>query len=1038
MCGSALQPSLQTSIRRFVTVVRSDVQGSTTLGERHDPELVRRVLRRYYDTARSTCTHHGGVIEQIQGDAVVAIFDGHEDDALRAVRAAAELREAMARLNEDIERDAGIRLPIRMAVDSGEVVAGTGGPGELAGDVMNVVAHLEREARPGEIIVGEATVRLVRDAVAVEETGPFALKGKDEPVRAYRLLVVFPGVTGRAHLAVPMVGREPEQAMVAAAYERAAAERTCHLVTLLGAAGVGKSRLVEELLKSVRQQATVLRGRCPAYGGVAYDAMIQVVTEAADIDPRDQDTALRRLAALVAGVDGAGRITERVGQVLGLRRGAGPPEDTHWALRRLLEILARERPLIVVLEDLDCADPALLDLVEDIAESSRDAPLLLLCAARLELLDVRRRWAGGKVNAVSIQLGPLDADEARQLVSYALGGVATAPGVEEYIVDHCGGNPLFVQGLVAMLRDERLLHVDEGRWRAVVEELEAPRDIQAVLSARLDHLGPTERGVIERAAVIGREFTKRAIVELSPIAERSQVGASLLTLIRKELIVPDPDSVAGHDERYAFAHALLQKVAYRSIAKQTRAELHEQFAEWLGRTSAGDLAQIDEVVGHHLKWAYRNLVAVGHSDKRTERLARRAGEALAAAGHLATARRDIPGPAVSLLRDAESLLERNDEVRRAVLLDLGDALWDSRSPLEAQEAYEKAIDEAKATADLRRAAHGTLGVLAVKGFLGLEDERVGGDVEIVEDALRLFGDIEDNLGLAKAWHAKAYTYWTAGRLIRAEAAARRAINFARRAGDEQLEAGVVSSRCFILFWGPRHVDEVARYVKQTLEWARSRGIRRLEADALRILARIAAMGGRFPEARAGLKDAEEAEVPGDLLILVGEYLSVGIVEFLADEPVAAEQVLRGGRKEVARLGGTRQLVSLDLLLARALAMQGRDDEAMERTRDCERSALESQRDAQIKWRAIRALLLARQGDLDAAERLATEAVDRAEASEQHDSTAEVLADQAHVLKLAGREEDAQVQAGHALALYERKGNLVGAARVRAFLQTDRP
>jgi class 3 adenylate cyclase/tetratricopeptide (TPR) repeat protein len=1029
---------LRRSIRRFVTVVRSDVQGSTGLGERHDPELVRRVLRRYYDTTRTVCTHHGGIIEQIQGDAVVAIFDGHEDDALRAVRAAAGLRGAMARLNEELERDAGIRLPIRMAVDSGDVVAGAGGPGELTGDVMNVVAHLEREARPGEILVGEATVRLVRDAVVVEETGPFALKGKEEPVRAYRLLVLLPGVTGRAHLSVPMVGREPERALLEAAYERAATERTCHLVTVLGAAGVGKSRLAEELVTWVRQRARVLRGCCPDYGGRAYDALIQVVIEAAGIDLADRDTALRRLGKLVAGVDGAVRITERVAQVLGFRRGAGPPEDTHWALRRLLEIVARERPLIVVLDDLHRADPALLDLVEDIAECSRDAPLLLVCAARLELLDARRNWAGGKVNAVTIQLQPLDADKAKQLVSYVLGGVATAPGVEEYIVDRSGGNPLFVQGLVAMLRDEQLLRVDEGRWRAVVDELEAPRDIQAVLSARLDRLGAAERGVVERAAVIGRQFTKEAIIQLSPVAERAWVTASLLTLIRKELIVPDPDSVVGHDERFAFAHALIQEVAYHSIGKQARAELHERFADWLLRRGGGDRTQVDEVVGHHLLAAHRNLVAVGRNDERTANLARRAGEALAAAGHRATARRDIPGPAVSLLRDALSLLKRNDEVRRAALLDLGDALADSQRPLEALEIYGKAIEEAEAAGDRRRATHGKLGVLAVKGFLGRGDEAMRGEAEVVRSALGLFCEIADNLGLTKAWRAKAYLYWTAGRLKRAEAACRRAIDFAQRAGDEQLEAGAVSSRCFILFWGPTPVDEVTRYVRQALEWARSRGIRRLSVDALRILARIAAMKGRFSEARTLLDEASEAEVPGELLVLVGGYLSNGIVGLMAGEPAAAEQVLRQGHQVVARLGGTGQLVSVDILLARALAMQGRDDEAMERTLECERSALEGQRDAQIKWRAIRAVLLARRGELDEAERLAAEAVALTAGSDQDDSTAEVLADQAHVLRLAGKEERAQRQAQRALELYRRKGNLVGAARVQAFLQTDRP
>jgi predicted ATPase len=444
-------------------------------------------------------------------------------------------------------------------------------------------------------------------------------------------------------------------------------------------------------------------------------------------------------------------MVERISQVLGLRKRGGPTEDTHWALRRLLEVIARDRPLIVVLEDLHWADAALLDLVEDIAESSRDAPLLLLCATRLELLDARPRWAGGKVNAVSIQLVPLGGDEAKQLVSHLLGGMATAPGVREYIVDRAGGNPLFVQGLVAMLREKRLLRVDEGRWRAVVEQLEAPRDIQTLVNARLMNLGAAEQRVVEWAAIIGRRFTQAAVLELSPEAERPEVAASLRTLVLMGLIVPDPDSPVGprRDDGYVFTHALIQEVAYHAIAKETRAELHERFADWLERSSGGDVAQVEEVVGDHLKRAYGCLVDLRRNDRRTARLARRAGEALAEAGHRATVRRDIPEFAVSLLRQAESLLEDNDEIRRAALLDLGDALRDSVSMQEALDAYERAITAARAAGDTRRAAHGFLGVLETKGFLGLEDEHVPDQDARVEDALRLFDRLSDHRGLAK-------------------------------------------------------------------------------------------------------------------------------------------------------------------------------------------------------------------------------------------------------------------------------------------------
>jgi class 3 adenylate cyclase/tetratricopeptide (TPR) repeat protein len=1036
-CGNALEDLVDAALRRFVTVVRSDVQGSTSLGERHDPELLRQVLGRYYDAARSACTYHGGTIEQIQGDAVVAVFDGHEDDALRAVRAATELRDRMTWLNEEFERDAAIRLSIRTAVESGEVVTGIDGPGQLTGEVMNVVAGLERVAGPGEIVLGEAAHGLVREAVDVEEMGRLTLKGKQRPVHAYRLLVLVPGRVGRVHLAVPLVGRQLELALLASAYERSAGDRICQLVTLFGAAGVGKSRLIEELLGSVRRRATVLRGRCPSYGGVAYDAMIQVVADAAGLDLADPETARRRLAALVAGVDGAGRIVERIHQVLGLRKAAGPPEDTQWSLRRLLEVLARDRPLVVVLEDLHWADPALLDLIQDVAESSRRTPLLLLCASRLELLDVRPHWAGGKLNAVSVQLAPLGADEAKQLVSHLLGDMATAPGVREYIVDRSGGNPLFVQGLVAMLREERLLRVDEGRWRTAVERLEAPRDIQTLISARLMHLGAAERRVVERAAIIGRRFTQGAILELSPNAERPDVGASLRTLVRKGLIVPDLDSVVGsrREDGYAFTHALIQEVAHNSIGKETRAELHERVADWLERTSGGDFAQVQDVVGHHLKLAHQCLVDLRSNHPRTARLARRAGEALAAAGHRAAGRGDIPKFAVSLLRQAESLLSDNDETRRTVLLDLGDALRDAASPLDALDTYEQAIEASRAAGDARRATHGFLGVLAVKGFLGYEDEGVAGEDTRAEDALRLFDELDDDLGLAKAWRAKAYAHWRVGRLTEAERACQQAIDFARRAGDERLEAVARSSGCFIMFWGPRPLDEIHGQVEKALEWARSRGIRRLEVDALHLLARISCMQGRVPQARELLEEADARQrSERGLLLLVGKYLSMALVELMADEPTAAERVLRAGYQQLTDIGGTGQLPAIIILLARALLMQGRDEEAMKQTEECERSAPRSHRDAQIKWRAIRALLLARRGDVEAAGLLAAEAVALTEDWEQEDSTAEVEADHAHVLRLAGKDDEARQVAERALGRYRRKGNLVGARRVEAFLR----
>jgi class 3 adenylate cyclase/tetratricopeptide (TPR) repeat protein len=1026
------------SQRRFVTVVRSDVEGSTRLGEQHDPELVREALGRYYEAATASFEHHGGTIEQFQGDAVVAVFglpQLHEDDALRAVRAAVELRDQMEELNGELQRELNVRLPVRTAVHSGEVVAGSGVRGQLAGDVMNVVAHLEQQAKPGQILLGNATLRLVREAVDVEELGSLQLKSRREPVVAHRLLRVLPE-GWRARSPIPMVGREQELAVLKATYERTIASSTCHLLTLFGEAGIGKSRLVEELLTTVSEPARVLRSSSRSYGGAAYEAMTRLVSEAAGLDPADPTRAREILAGFVGGVQDADRITQRIGQVLGIEQGTGPPEDIHWALRRFLEMLALPGPLVVVLDDLHWAEPAVLDLVEEIAAASRGAPLMIVCTARGELLERRGRWAGAAVNSVTLHLAPLGGGEVRRLVAHVLGGMDIADGVQEYVADGSGGNPLFVQALVAMLRENRQLQLDGGQWRAATDlaGVRAPPDIRALLGARLDQLGALERAVIDCAAVIGRQFTAKAIRELSRPEQRDTLDAPLRTLVGKDLIVPDEDALLGTrgDHGYSFTHALIQEVAYQAIAKETRAELHERYANWLEQMSAGGVP-VEEAVGNHLERAYQNLVEIGQQGERSVRLARRAGTALAAAGHWNAGRRDIPETTVGLLERALLLLSDNDQTRRTALIDLANALSNARRFPEALEVFDQAITEADAVGDVRTSTHGHIGALAVKHFSGREN--ISRDDATLERAIQIFELGVDQLGLATTWRLWAYFWWAAGFLTRAERSAEHAVQLAQQSQDEPLLARSISTYCFIVFWGPRHVDEVAREVGGKRDWARRRGVRSLEVDALRILARIRAMQGRFEEARQLLREAgRPISNFGDTLVLVGGFVSAGLVELLAGQPAAAERILRRGYRILEEIGGRGQLLHVATLLARALAQQGRDREAVAMTRECERLAAENQVGAQITWRSVRAMSLAATGETEAAERLSWEAVERADDWDQLDSTAEALADHAEVLRRIGRAEEAVNHARRALDLYQAKGNLVGVGRMRQFVE----
>lgn len=446
-----------------MTIVFSDVAGSTSLGEERDPESVRRVMGNYFEQARAVLERHGGTVEKFIGDAVMAVFGIptlHEDDALRAVRAAAELRERLADLNEELERDWGIRLETRTGVNTGEVVTGSAET-LVTGDAVNVAARLEQIAAPGEVLLGETTYPLVRDAVSVEPVEPVELKGKREPVRAYRLLEVRPGTAGRERrMDSPMVGRKRQLALLMRAFDNVASDRACHLFTILGSAGVGKSRLVEEFLRSLPAETVVLRCRCLPYGeGITFWPITEAVREAAGIAEGDDPAEGRRkIAALLAEEENAELIAERVATLTGLVEAtAGDEGEAFWAVRKLFERLARNRPLVAVFDDMHWAEPTFLDLVEHIADWSREAPILLVCLARAELLDARPTWGGGKLSATSLSLEALSDDESEQLIANLLGQAELVDNVRARITEAAEGNPLFVEEMLGILIDDGLL-----------------------------------------------------------------------------------------------------------------------------------------------------------------------------------------------------------------------------------------------------------------------------------------------------------------------------------------------------------------------------------------------------------------------------------------------------------------------------------------------------------------------------------------------------------------------------------------------------
>src|SRR5215211_250164 len=496
-----------TLVRKTVTVLLCDVTGSTSLGEQVDPEAMRGVMLRYFDEMRAVLEHHGGTVEKFIGDAVLALLGErtlHEDDAPRALRAADEVRTRLSKLNEELMQRWGVRLEMRIGVNTGEVVVGDPSTGQTVatGDSVNVAARLQQAAGPGEILLGRETYRLVRGQIRAGPLEAFTLKGKAHPVAPWRLEHVLATTHGTLRrLTTPLIGRDQELEFVQQIYERTVSEESCRLVTVFGAAGLGKTRLAEEVGAKLLG-ARVVSGRCLPYGhGITFWPIVDIIRQvAAIVDDDSPDDVRRKVAALLPPGDSS-LVSERIAGVMGLDAEIGQVEEVFWAVRKLFESLARSRPLVLVLEDIHWAEPTLLDLLEYLVGWSTGVPMMLLCLARPELLEERPSWLGGTVDAAVLRLEPLDQDETRELVANLLESAHVPDDVASLIMGSAEGNPLFVEELLRMLLEEgNLRREEEGGWTlgADLGPLRVPPTINALLAARLDRLDPGEREVIQR------------------------------------------------------------------------------------------------------------------------------------------------------------------------------------------------------------------------------------------------------------------------------------------------------------------------------------------------------------------------------------------------------------------------------------------------------------------------------------------------------------------------------------------------------------
>ena len=1040
-CGAELAPTLPPQeVRKTVTIVFSDLKGSTAMAEKLDSEAVREVMSRYFDEMRGALERHGGTIEKYIGDAIMAVFGlprVHEDDALRAVRAAVEMRERLAALNEELDQRWGVTIGNRTGVNTGEVVAGdvTTGQRLVTGDTVNTAARLEQAAPTSEVLIGEATYRLVRHAVDVEPVEPLELKGKAERVPAYRLISAREAESVERKHDNPLVGRARELALLADELAASARDGSCRLVTIIAQAGVGKSRLIEEFVHAAQADARVLKGRCLAYGrGITFWPLVEIVRDAAAI--RDDDTPEEARAKLlqVAGPGGEDAVA-RVASAVGLGETDYPLDEVFWGTRKLLELQTARQPLVVVFEDIHWAESAFLDLIGHLKTTAR-APLLLLCAARPDLLEYRPEWS--ELEGPLIELEALSDEESELIVANLLGDAPFPVEVRNRIIASAEGNPLFVQQVLSMMIDDGLLRQEGGRWVPAgdLSDLAIPGTIQALLAARLDLLTPQDRAVIEPASVIGLVFEEAAVADLAPDVVRPEVESHLVAMTQKQLVRPELDA---SDLDYRFHHILIRDAAYQGILKRARATMHERFVNWAeGVNRDRDRqAQFDEILGYHLEQAHQYLSELGPLDEHGLELGSRGSARLAIAGRRAFARGDMAA-AANLLRRAAALLPELDPARLDFLPDLGEAMMEIGEFAWAEVYLEEALEGASKLDDERLRADALLTRLLVRHHA--TDDLGQWRSEVADVTASLIPILEDRQAfpeLAKAWRMVAFVHGITCEWEAVAEAEQHAIRYARLAGNARQEARFAAAYSVALCAGPTRVAEAIERCTEILD--RGLNDRQSEAVVRCSLALLHAMRGEFDRARELYRAARPMlEDYGAVVAAAWTGLTSGRVELLAGNVDAAETELHRDHEQLLALGELYFRPSLAAMLAQTRFEQGKLDEAYELTDAAAAIAAEDDLECQAILRSVKAKILVRRGREQEATELAREALSLLEPTDEVVGRVEVLLDVADVHRVAGDDVASAQALNAALELCRRKQMTVQTERLEAMLEALDP
>jgi class 3 adenylate cyclase/tetratricopeptide (TPR) repeat protein len=931
--------------RKLATVLFVDLVGSTALVSGTDPEVARRRVQQYFDRVQQCVVTHGGIVEKFAGDAVMAAFgipQAHEDDAERGIRAALEIIDSVAELG----------LEARIGVESGQVVVDEVESTFATGEAVNVAARLQQSAEPNGILIGPGAHRLTLGCFEVEDEGPIEARGLAEPVWTWRVLDVTRTEATR-RFAAPLVGRDAELALLENTYTRAVRDRRAHLFTIYGDPGVGKSRLAREFIDGL-ESATILFGRALPYGeGVTYSAladMVKVAAGIADDDPLDQ--AIEKLRDCCP--------DEAVADLMGLASGVlqavkaeHNQQEIAWAARAWAQKLAEPQPLVLVFEDIHWGEEPLLELIEHLATWVRGVPLLLLSCARPELLDIRPGWGGGRVRATAIELEPLGAAESEALVEALLHDGELPEASRTALLAKAEGNPLFLE--------ETIRALSEARNGAAIERI--PDTLQALIAARIDHLPPGEKSVLQRAAVIGRTFWSGAVEHLGGEGD-GELEPLLDDLLLREFVLPEPRSTISGEDAYRFKHVLIREVAYGGLSKTARARHHRRFAEWLGDRAREEML---EVRAYHLDQASALLAELDGAPP--EELAKEAAEALERAGMRALAR-EANATARRLLHrsvELEPTLERRYQAARAawrmsefpvVSNEMEDVL------LGAREVGDKRLE----TRALTALAHVTI----------QREGDVGRAEKLAEKALEVSEDDESRIDAVGILETAA---WWRGRLREAEAYAEEELEIARRLERADLEADALLDLAGI-YVARREGERAEPVTAQALELAEESGSLTAKARAFMQSGELHAFRGRHEEALAEFGRARDlfAEV-GSATNLARTIMRIGSLVARRGEVAEAERLFRESIWILTPLEDRGTLCEVQRSLAEILLQQGKIDAAEVYALKAVETVGPQDVSSQSTTRKTLAMVRAAQGRDDEAEALFQEAIDILERSE---------------------------------------------------------